>query len=711
MILLGIPLAILALWLTAAGLLVWRLGLDFRQALTYAPLKLLFRISDREARIAREAAGPVIYVVVHQSRLDPALMLALLPDQTLHILDEHSAKTMWLEPYRELARTIPFNAEHVFVSRRLVRHLRGKGRLAVYMPDLAEPDAKSFRLYRAVARIAVAAEARIVPIIVDGARDFSLSLAGPTESARRWLPKLSIQALAPQTIAELAARSAEPSLSASTLFDRVAEARLAAASLERSLFKAIRKAARHFGRDRIAVEGGNTRLTYRQLFTEARLLGLSLAAKSAPGETVGLLLPNSPALATAFLGLLSAGRPAAMLDPASGAASITVAVRGAMIRTVLASRHFVAQSGLANVVAAAEAGGARLLWLEDIEAGWLDRQFARLQSRQPIARTDGDAPALALGDRLLSHRNLHANAMQLAARLDLSRQDSLLSLVPPSHPFSLVPGLILPLLTGVRALLDPAAASTAATKPTILVAAGSDLVATGSDRVVPSNDQDLRLVVAFNRTGSVQQFGRPGARVLDGFGLPEAGSIVTLNAGAQSREGSVGRLLPGMRARIEPVDGIADGGRLWITGPNLAAPAGRQAGSKDSWHETGLIVAFDREGFLFVRGRAARIASVGGEIVSLDAIEALAATLWPEARHAAVTVPDRRKGERVVIVTTAGAAKAADLKRGAKGRGTSASAGDILLVEEIPTLAGGHTDYEAVRRLAAEQRPGRKKAA
>jgi acyl-[acyl-carrier-protein]-phospholipid O-acyltransferase/long-chain-fatty-acid--[acyl-carrier-protein] ligase len=710
MILLGIPLAILLVWLVAAALAAWRLGLDLRQALLFAPLKVLWRISGRQARLARETPGPVIYVVVHQSRLDPALMLSLLPDQTLHILDEHSAKTVWLEPYRELARTIAFNAEHLFVSRRLVRHLRGKGRLAVYMPDAVEPDARAFRLYRAVARIAVAAQARIVPIIVGGARDFSLSLADPAESSRRWLPKLSITALEPLTIAELSARSAEPSPSANLLFDRVAEARLAAAGLDRSLFKAIRSAARRIGLDRIAVEDEAAALSYRQLFRQARLLGLRLAAKSAPGEAVGVLLPSSAAFATAFLGLLSAGRTAAMVDHEAGPAAVTGAVRNAMIRTVLVSRAFVAEAGLADIVAAAEAGGARMLWLEDIQAGLLDRLFARLQWRQPVARTDGNAPALMLLGRkavTLSHRNLHANSMQIAARLGFSRTDALSSLLPLAHPNALTTGLVLPLLVGAKALLQRSPAKGA----TVLI---------GTDAALEqSAGAGLRLAVALTRRaefGPVGRDWRAGVRIIDGFSLAGTGAIIALNTATQNREGSTGRLLPGIRARVEPVDGLVDGGRLRISGPSLGSYDRPGATSRtmdswhdDSWHDTGLIVAFDREGFVFVRGRAERIASVGGEIVSLDAIEALAGTLWPEGRHAAVSVPDRRKGERVVLVTTAAAAKPVELKRGAKGRGTPA-AGDILLVDDIPVSETGETDYDAVRRLAGD-RPGRKKAA
>ena len=135
MILLGsILLGLLAMWLALAMVETFRLGIGLRQAFLYVPLKLVYRIGDSPIRAASKADPPVIYAIWHQSRLDPALMLSLLPEQTLHILDEESAKSIWLEPWRELARTITFNAQHIFVSRRLVRVLRGKGRLAVYLP-------------------------------------------------------------------------------------------------------------------------------------------------------------------------------------------------------------------------------------------------------------------------------------------------------------------------------------------------------------------------------------------------------------------------------------------------------------------------------------------------------------------------------------------------------------------------------------------------
>ena len=107
-----------------------------------------------------------------------------------------------------LARTIAFNAEHVFVSRRLVRMLKGKGRLAVYLPDAVEPDVKAFRLFRAVARIAMQADARIVPIFVGGARHLPFSLTPAGQGAAPLVPAaVRISVLEPMTIAELAERA------------------------------------------------------------------------------------------------------------------------------------------------------------------------------------------------------------------------------------------------------------------------------------------------------------------------------------------------------------------------------------------------------------------------------------------------------------------------------------------------------------------------
>ncbi len=276
MILTGaILLGLLALWLVVAGVLAHRLKRGFRQALLYVPLKLAYRVDDGAMRDAATAPAPVIYVVWHQSHLDPALMLSLLPEQTLHILDQTSASSAWLEPWRELGRTIAFNAEHLYVSRRLVRLLKGNGRLAVYMPDDVEPDVKSFRLFRAVARIANKADAKIVPIFVHGSRHLPFSLATPRQAPRSWFPKLTIAALEPLTIAQLVERAGGPAVATASnaLFDRYAEVRLAGAELDRTLFAAVRDAAGLYGPSRMIIEDVvSGTMTYRKMLAGARVV-------------------------------------------------------------------------------------------------------------------------------------------------------------------------------------------------------------------------------------------------------------------------------------------------------------------------------------------------------------------------------------------------------------------------------------------------------
>jgi acyl-[acyl-carrier-protein]-phospholipid O-acyltransferase/long-chain-fatty-acid--[acyl-carrier-protein] ligase len=733
MILTGAILAgLVAAYLAIAAIESWRLGMGYRDALAYAPFKLLYRIEDDDIRLAREAEAPVVYVILHQSRIDPALMLALLPDDTLHILDGYSAGVEWLEPFRKLARTIAFNAEHVFVSRRLVRVLKGKGRLAVYLPDAAEPDARTFRLYRAVAQIAAQADAGIVPIVVGGARFLPFSHTPPDQAPRAWFPRLSIAALEPRRLGSLAeGASLGRTTAANALFDRLAEARVKA-GLSGSLFQAMRDAALCYGPSRAVVEDAvNGALTYRELFAGARILGSRFQRFSAPGEAVGLLLPNSNAVALSLIGLLSGGRPAVMINPTAGPANVTSAIRTALVRTVVSSRAFVEKARLADIVAAIEKGGAGMVWLEDLRKGVgpFEKLAAAALWRFPLARQDPARPAVILftsGSEgtpkavVLSNRNLIANARQVEARLALSPRDSLLNVLPVFHAYGLTGGTILPLLVGVRVFLYPSPLhfkqipeTAAKIRPTIMFA--TDTFLTAYARAAGGDDfQSLRLIVAGAervRTETRRIWReRFGAEIVEGFGLTEASPVVALNTASHGRHGTVGRAVPGLQIRLEPVEGIAEGGRLWVSGPNvmagymLAERPGVLVPPHNGWHDSGDIVSVDRDGFIEIRGRAKRFAKIAGEMVSLGAIEVVVHALWPEAHHAVVSVPDRRRGERIVLVTTAAEAEPGALRRAGKEAGLAELMvpADIVRLPELPLLGSGKTDYAAVRRAAIE---------
>ncbi len=125
----------------------------------------------------------------------------------------------------------------------------------------------------------------------------------------------------------------------------------------------------------------------------------------------------------------------------------------------------------------------------------------------------------------------------------------------------------------------------------------------------------------------------------------------------------------------------------------------------NGWHDTGDIVSVDREGFISVRGRAKRFAKIGGEMVSLGAVEMLVQALWPEEHHAAIAVPDKRKGERIVLVTTADDADTKALRQYGKKAGADELMipDDIIKIEAMPLLGSGKTDYTAARRIVVER--------
>lgn len=709
------------------------LGLSWRQALLYTPLKLLYRIDDSDLDTAKNSGG-LVYVISHQSRLDPALMLALLPTDTLHILDHGSANSALLEPYRTLGRTVEFNPLHIFISRRLVRRLKGNGRLAIYLPENVEPDSKSFRLYRAVARIALKADANIIPIVIDGSRSLPQSLTPAARAPRTFLPALKIRSLEALSLTEIMHQAgtgaARPS---NALFDRMAVLRMRSDNLSNSLFSAILSAAKRYGPNRIIVEDtiiGS--MTYKRLFIGARVLARRFFSVSTEGEAIGLLLPNSNGVVVAFLALQSSGRVAAMINYSAGPANVVSALRTAQVKTVISSRAFVEKAQIEDVIAAVEKAGAKIIWLEELResVSSIEKLSAAIFWRKPLTVREANSPAVILftsGSEgtpkgvVLSHRNLISNAAQAEARIAISVEDKLFNVLPVFHSFGLTGGTILPILFGIRLFLYPSPLHykiipqvAAKTQPTIMF--GTDTFLAGYARTAKADSfSSLRFVVAGAEAVRAETRKtwkeRFDTEILEGFGLTEAAPVVAVNSATHGRHSTVGRLLPGMKARLVPVEGIEDGGRLWVSGPNImlgymtSDRPGEFQPVPDGWHDTGDIVSIDKEGFITIRGRAKRFAKIAGEMISLGAVEMLVQSLWPEEHHAAVSVPDHRKGERIVLVTTAGRVERSELQKHSKTEGFPELMvpGDIIRVGDIPVLGSGKTDYVTTRQIAVKR--------
>ena len=432
----------------------------------------------------------------------------------------------------------------------------------------------------------------------------------------------------------------------------------------------------------------------------------------------------------AFLGLLSANRPPAMINFTAGPANIVAACAAANVETIVTSRAFIEKARLQTIVDLVGESVA-FVYLEDFRdtISSFDKLRAFLNRRAPLAKAKPDDRAVILftsGSEgapkgvALSHRNILSNVAQVSARIDFGRGDRLFNVLPIFHSFGLTGGLVLPLVSGVPTYLYPSPLHYRvipeliyASNATILF--GTDTLLNGYARSAhPYDLRSLRYVIA--GAEAVKEATRRlyeekfGLRLLEGYGVTETSPVLALNTPMFNRFGTVGLICPGMEARLERVEGVKDGARLFVRGPNVmlgylrAENPGVLEPPPGGWHDTGDIVAIDREGFIAIKGRAKRFAKVGGEMISLAAVENLAALCWPDARVAAVAQSDPRKGERIILVTDHAGANRADFTASAKAHGASELMfpAKILVMDSLPLLGSGKIDYPALSRAVAE---------
>jgi acyl-[acyl-carrier-protein]-phospholipid O-acyltransferase/long-chain-fatty-acid--[acyl-carrier-protein] ligase len=186
---------------------------------------------------------------------------------------------------------------------------------------------------------------------------------------------------------------------------------------------------------------------------------------------------------------------------------------------------------------------------------------------------------------------------------------------------------------------------------------------------------------------------------------------MALNTPMFNKFGTVGRLLPGMEAKLENVEGVEEGGRFYVKGPNVmlgylrAEKPGVLEMPPEGWHDTGDIVTIDEQGFIAIKGRAKRFAKIGGEMVSLAAVEMLAAELWPNSVTAVSSIPDPRKGERLIMVTDKHGATRSEFMAYARSQHASELMlpGEVVVLDKMPMLGSGKVDQLAIDKFVRDR--------
>ncbi|MBB4000229.1 acyl-[acyl-carrier-protein]-phospholipid O-acyltransferase/long-chain-fatty-acid--[acyl-carrier-protein] ligase [Aureimonas pseudogalii] len=697
---------------------------------------LYFRIFHRmevEGLANLDAAGPnPILVLNHASFLDAPLALALTERDPVFAIDHVTATRPWVKPFLRFVRALPLDPSRPISTRTLIKAAEAGEPLVIFPEGRITVTGSLMKLYDGAAMVAARTGAPVVPIRIEGLERSYFSRLGDGQVRRSLFPKVRVTILPPERIGvpEGGTARARRALAGAQLGRVMSGLVFRTERTDLTILEKITAQARRDGLGRLALEDPVTgAMTYGTLLTAARVLSARFALMFPNEPHLGLMLPNANGTVATFLGLVSAGKVPAMINFTAGAANIRAACRAAETRTILSSRAFVERAKLQPLVDELSTDHV-FVWLEDVRAslGTLEKLRGRLARSRPLAKRDADDPAAILftsGSEgapkgvVLSHRNILVNIAQIAASIDFGAHDKVFNVLPMFHSFGLSAATLLPLVSGVPVYLYPSPLHYRIV-PELIYAAnatilfGTDTFLAGYARTAhPYDLRSLRYVFAGAepvKATTRRTYGdRFGIRLFEGYGVTEASPVLALNTAMHNRPGTVGRLLPGIEHRLEPVEGVETGGRLHVRGGNVmlgylrSDRPGHLERLADGWHDTGDIVSIDADGFVRIEGRAKRFAKIGGEMISLAAVEALAGDLWPGAPSAVVAEPDPRKGERLVLLTQHPAATRADFSAFARSRGASELMvpSQVRIVERLPLLGTGKLDYAALPALLA----------
>lgn len=693
------------------------------------------------------AGNRALIVSNHTSFLDALLLCALLPDRLSFAINTHVANQWWVKLMLKLVNTFSVDPTNPLATKSLIEYLERNHRVVIFPEGRITVTGALMKIYEGPGLIADKADAFLLPIRIDGAQYTHFSrLRGKVKM--RWFPKITLTILPPKKfdIPPTITGRERRQLISMQLYDLMSDSVFSSSYSNETLYQALLSAKTVHGGRRIILEDIDRQpMNYNRLILRSIILSRLIAKKTTKGEHVGIMLPNSIANVATFFAMHLIHRVPAMLNFGSGIQNILSTCATVNVRTVYTSRRFIQHADLYAVEEALLSQGIKLIYLEDVRANisLFDKLFGFVVSKFPLryynrinkideSNQDEMAklPAVILftsGSEgapkavVLSHANLQANFYQVAARVDFNPTDRILNALPMFHSFGLNSATLLPVLTGMYAFMYPSPLHYKIV-PEICYDVNATIIF-GTDTFFnnyakyahPYNFYSIRYAFAGaerlrteTRKLWIDKF---GIRIMEGYGVTETAPVISVNTTMQYKAGTVGRMLPGMEYRIEPVEGISDGGLLFVKGPNvmlgymLSQAPGKLVPPQEGWHDTGDVVAVDEEGYLTIKDRVKRFAKIAGEMVSLAAVEQAVNALWPDNKSAAISVPDDRKGEQIVLYTDNANAQQSEMINYFKQCGLAEIylPRKIVIVAELPLLGSGKTDYTGLKKQALAQ--------
>ena len=662
------------------------------------------------------------------------LLYAWLPETPTFAINTEIASRSYFKPFLRFVNLFEMDPLNPLSIKSMVKFIKQNRKAVMFPEGRITITGTLMKVYEGPGLIADKSQATILPIAIDGAQYSRLSYM-KGRSVVYWFPKVKMHVLPPEQIALKDRMSGHERRhqAAMQMQDIMYRAVYKCTNTHITLFESLIESRNRFGNKKIILQDlSREELDYKSVILRSLVLSGLIKKRTLADEYIGVLLPNVNALPITFFALQYIGRIPAMLNYTSGALTIKRCCNTAGIKTILSSRRFVEKAKLENVMVELE-HDFTVIYLDDLrqEVSLFGKLLALYKSRNPTRHylkqqinTNPNAAAVILftsGSEgqpkgvVLSHRNLLSNFAQVRCHINFKTSDIVFCCLPLFHSFGLNAGCLMPVLGGGMVFMYPTPLHYRIIPELIYEIQATIFYATntffkGYARYAHPYDFDsLDYVVAgaekLHEDTMQLWMHKFGKRILQGYGVTETAPVISVNNKMQSKSGTVGRIMPDMEYYIKSVEGIEKGGHLVVKGPNVMLgyllhdkpgviqPPSTERGA--GWYDTGDIADVDKQGFITILGRAKRFAKVGGEMVSLSAVEELAAMAWPNVPHAAVSVYDERKGERIILVTEYKKAERKELQEMARKHhiGEMTIPKEVIVVDKIPVLGTGKTDY------------------
>jgi acyl-[acyl-carrier-protein]-phospholipid O-acyltransferase/long-chain-fatty-acid--[acyl-carrier-protein] ligase len=696
-------------------------------------LQVLFRFRAYNMD-ALKTPGPVLLIPNHSSWLDWLFLWVCLDEDWKFVTSSISAQTSWLHQKLMINHyTLPIDTSSPYAVKRMAEFLKGGGRLVLFAEGRLSRTGTLMKLFDGTGFLIFKTKSKVIRAYLRGTKYLPYS---PNPSWKKCFPTVTAHfsaALTPPELGDVNTGRARALLT-NWLRDQMVRQQF---EVEmgfgpQNVLLAVAETARKHPSQIILEDSTLQKLTYRKLMVGADVLAQALRGAVAGGERVGLLLPNVNATPVVILALWSLDKVPAVLNFSSGTPTMLTCAELAGLKHIVTSRAFLERAKI-NVEDFLKAG-INLIYLEDVRAGITgSRKFLTLlrhvfnpQSAIRSSPSSGSTAVIVFTSGSegvpkgvdLTHGNILANIRQMLAVTDITDSDRLFNCLPLFHSFGLTVGTFLPLVRGIYVFLYPSPlhyrmVPAALYERDCTVFLSTNTFLNGYARKAhPYDFRSLRYLFAAAeklQEATAQTWAQKfGVRILEGYGATECAPCLSVNTPLEPRYGSVGRLLPGMEYKLEPVEGVEDGRRLFVRGPNvmkgyLNAEANTKFQALDGWYDTGDIVSVDVEGYLHILGRMKRFAKVSGEMVSLTAVEDALAGAFPHyglrCQIAVITRPDENKGEALIAVTNEPKLTLDEIRDVIKAKGlTNLSVPrEIKVVPEIPKLGTGKVNHRELQ--------------